>query len=110
MLDSKGLSSLHWAIWSGKAQEVQRLVESGADINLADADGWTPLIHAVCYNNLPVVRLLVDLGADIDLADSHGYTPLYWASFFMPRYREVSELLTQKGAHIRESSVGKSKI
>jgi len=44
-----------------------RLLQAGADVNLADHDGWTPLIHAIYSggdHTLSTVQTLVELGAD----------------------------------------------
>ncbi|WP_145112063.1 ankyrin repeat domain-containing protein [Gimesia panareensis] len=65
---------------------VRALVASGADINLQDSNGYTPLYHAVdiaidgaCQQNREtidwsVVAVLIDLGANPDLPDNRGKT------------------------------------
>ena len=52
------------------------LVESGADVNLQDKYGYTPLMGAINQNKPEIARLLVELGANIDARDTHGYTAL----------------------------------
>ena len=57
-------------------QTVRALVEAGADVNAARADGATALLWAAYWDALEVVDLLVTAGADINGADDHGVTPL----------------------------------
>ena len=57
-------------------QTVRALVEEGADVNAARADGATPLLWAAHWDALEAVDLLLTAGADVDAADDHGVTPL----------------------------------
>jgi len=51
------------------------LIEAGADVNIADANNATPLLHAAgnCVAN-EVVRALIDAGADPTPATRGGTT------------------------------------
>lgn len=61
-------SLLLYAISNKKSLKMIRvLVDAGADVNYADASGYTPLIKAVEMGNLRATKLLVENGADIDL-------------------------------------------
>lgn len=44
--DRRGMTALMHASWLGYERSVRVLVEHGADINLADNDGATALMHA----------------------------------------------------------------
>ncbi|PWU08034.1 MAG: hypothetical protein C5B51_08670, partial [Terriglobia bacterium] len=55
------------------------LVNRGADLNLADPDGITPLIMAIINGHYDTAGLLVEAGADPNIADTWGRTPLYAA-------------------------------
>ena len=57
-------------------QTVRALVEEGADVNAARADGATPLLWAAHWDALEAVDLLLTADADVDAADDHGVTPL----------------------------------
>ena len=46
-----GLSALHQAVLDDNLRVVRILITHGADINLQDADTWTPL-HAACANGM----------------------------------------------------------
>ena len=44
---------------------IALLIESKANIDLEDEEGWTTLIYALDYNNMKVVELLIDNNASI---------------------------------------------
>ena len=61
-------------------QTVRALVEDGADVNAARADGATALLWAAHWDAVDMVDLLVTAGADADGTDDHGVTPLHRAA------------------------------
>ena len=52
------------------------LLERGADVSCATADGWTPLHGAAVEGELGTVRLLLERGADPTATTHAGRTPL----------------------------------
>ena len=52
------------AIKSGDLIAVKRLIDEGHDINQADARGFTPLILASYFNQVPIVKALLVQGAE----------------------------------------------
>ena len=62
--------------------DVQRELDAGAEVNIRDGRGETPLYKAVLWNPTPsVVELLLDRGADVDAAERHfGWRPLHMAA------------------------------
>jgi uncharacterized protein len=83
---------LLYAARRGDLAVTQLLVEGGADLELADADGVTPLLGAILnasiavardaaggQEHLAVARYLVERAADVNAADWYGETPL-WAA------------------------------
>lgn len=57
------VTALHNASVAGHYEVAKYLIEAGCDINIQDADGWTPLHCAASCNNLPLVKLLIENGA-----------------------------------------------
>jgi len=50
----------------GNANLVAQLLESGADMNAVDADGWTPYLAASVEGNWAVMKILQTRGAKTD--------------------------------------------
>lgn len=83
---------LLYATRRGDLAVTKLLVEAGADLEHADADGVTPLLSAILNasiaaargapadaQHLAVARYLVERGANVNAADWYGETPL-WAA------------------------------
>ncbi|KAI0102598.1 hypothetical protein GGR51DRAFT_527041 [Nemania sp. FL0031] len=105
-----GRSPLWYSTVNGHRKIVQRLLESGAKVDIEDGDGLMPLAWATHYGdreivallvkngarqyakpsslevtnqiskNEVLVRLLLDSGAKVDAADNHDWTALTHAS------------------------------
>jgi ankyrin repeat protein len=74
-----GMTAMLLAAREGSVTGVQALVEAGADMNVPDRDGTTPLVMAIINRHNDVAKLLIEKGAQLDLADSVGMTALYAA-------------------------------
>ena len=59
-----GQTALWWVAMHGRAKLAQKLIAAGADVNLADKDGWTPLSVAAFYGHPELIKLLLAAGAD----------------------------------------------
>jgi len=62
--DNFGQCALWWLAMHGNLALVNRLIGLGADINLTDRDGWTPLSVAAFYGHADVISTLLAAGAD----------------------------------------------
>jgi ankyrin repeat protein len=72
-----GMAPIHTAAAKG-ADVLGVLLDRPLDVNLPDADGRTPLHHAVQRGDIASVKLLLAAGARMT-KDVHGRTPLdYW--------------------------------
>lgn len=125
--DKTGRTPLSTAMWENDRAVVSELLALGADCNLADFQGRTPVSYGttqvelvriliehgadiqradsdgrtpVSYGvrNIELVRLLVEHGADINLADKNGRTPLWWARDI--ENEDLKAQLVELGAHL----------
>lgn len=58
---------------AGDLNAVKTMLDHGADVNIVDPLGRTPLMYAAASDNLPLeeVRMLVEHGADVNARDAH---------------------------------------
>jgi len=68
-----GVTVLHIASKENNEPEIiDLLVNSGANVNAQDAEGFTPLHMAAIHGNLKIVKKLVDLEADVNIVTTDG--------------------------------------
>ncbi|KAJ4148225.1 hypothetical protein LMH87_002705 [Akanthomyces muscarius] len=73
-----GRTPLSWAARYGREAAVQLLILNGANIEAADARGYTPLQRAaICQHGGEVIGLLVGNGAYTEAVDMTGRTSLF---------------------------------
>ena len=72
---------------------TRMLIDSGAEINVAQEGGWTPLHEAAAHGNDELVRLLLENGADKNARGTNGKTPADLA--MDAKYVETAALLIQ---------------
>jgi ankyrin repeat protein len=73
-------NALITAVRHGDRDAIRRLVQQGAKVNVAGADGSTALHWAVEADDLETARLLLNAGADAKAANRYGVTPLQLAA------------------------------
>nr|XP_031529887.1 fibronectin type 3 and ankyrin repeat domains protein 1 isoform X2 [Vicugna pacos] len=67
---------------SGNQKVASLLIDAGADVNVKDKDGKTPLMVAVLNNHEELVQLLLDRGADASVKNEFGKGVLEMARVF----------------------------
>lgn len=97
-LDRAGRSDLHYAALENRADDLQRLIDQGADVDLADKSGYTPLHFAAQEHAIEALRVLIDAGAQLELEDSYGNSPLWRATMNSRGRGDAITLLRSKGA------------
>ena len=102
--NSEGYTPLHVAVTEGNEVNLEMcelLIEGGADVNLQDNSGNTPLILAILEFDLEMCEILIESNADVNLQNNRGDTPLHIAarnSEYLP-ILDIIDLLIQKGAN-----------
>ncbi len=64
----------------GDREAVLKLLQEGADINVRDAQGRTPVMIATYQHNTGMVRALFQAGADVNICDNNKENPLLHAA------------------------------
>lgn len=86
------VTPLHSAVsGAGDTAIATLLIEAGADVNVAQRHGWTPLHGAAHGGDVEIVTLLIARGADVDARNDDGLTALDMAR--ERRHSEVAALL-----------------
>ena len=74
--DNLDLAALHLAVTEGQTTICDLLLQNGAQPDLADGSGWTPLHHSAYLDKVNCVILLIRRGAKLSLLDNQAKTPL----------------------------------
>jgi uncharacterized protein len=82
-------------------EEVRRLLETGADANVRQADGATALHWAAYHGDAGLAALLLEAGADASAANRNGSTPLWLAA--SQGDAKMIETLLEGGADANEA-------
>ena len=73
--DDLNLSPLAWSVLHGQTEATRLLIENGADVNMKDGKGSTPLHSAAVFGRAGVAKLLLENGADFQARNDDGATP-----------------------------------
>ncbi|SPR09714.1 ankyrin repeat-containing protein 16 [Orientia tsutsugamushi] len=73
------VSALHKAISLRDINMATLLLNNGANVNIQNNYGRTPLHSAILFNShIDMLRLLLNNGADVNLPDMHDTSPLHY--------------------------------
>jgi ankyrin repeat protein len=95
-LDAKEFAGLPILIWAAMNHppSLKALLDKGADVEVKDGAGRTPLMMAAKAGQIEAVRLLLEKGASVTAKAANGDTALKLAG----NKKEIADLLRQKGA------------
>lgn len=85
-----------WQDWHGNTEVAHILVAQGAQLDIADEKGHTPLHMAARAGNTPMAKYLIAQGADVEHTNNKGRTPLYQA--VIGNHLAAASLLLDNGA------------
>ncbi len=79
--DGAGFTALHFACQENNIELVELLIERGAELEIRDVYGNTPLIRAVSSfrGNGEVIDYLLSKGADMNVKNDYGHSAIEWA-------------------------------
>jgi hypothetical protein len=86
------------AVQDGNLEEVEALIEKGADVNVVGEGGMTALAWAVQLDDVAMAELLIEKGADLEKGAKEFKAPLHIAANWGKT--EMAELLLAKKANI----------
>ena len=93
--DSKGCTLLMKAAKAGNNWELKNLLNSGANVNLKDKDGWTALMYAVRYQeNTSIIDQLIASGAKIKEQNEYNVSALSLAATYNGNPEILRKLLS----------------
>ena len=98
-VDRYGRAALHYAVLDARTDEVEQLLNGGADPNVAGKAGQTPLHFAAQEYRPAEAALLCSVGAVVDARDKHGNSPLFRATFASRGRADVITILLANGAN-----------
>ncbi len=78
--------------------EIRDLIKNGADVNVKNKYGLTPLYMAAQNGHAKIVIALLEAGADVDAASRYDGTPLYMAA--QNGYTKIVIALLEAGADV----------
>jgi|JI7StandDraft_1071085.scaffolds.fasta_scaffold52841_1 uncharacterized protein len=78
---------------------IKQLLNSGADINTPDKDGYTALMYSVRYNLVWLAKILIESKVDVNAQDAGGRTALMWTTLYNYPL-QMAKLLIEEGADI----------
>ena len=103
------MSPLHYAVVMNERQIVKVLLDAGADVNLVDEWGKTPL-HEAAFGTVrakqpdaEIPLMLIDAGADVNARTDSNNTPLHIAAY--AGHNSVAQALLRHGADVHAGPV-----
>lgn len=97
-------SLLLYAIKTSQDNLATELVKRGADIELSDENGLTPLSWAILLNLPKTTDALIGKNANGDARDAYGYSPIAWSVFV--GNESATNALVEKGFEVKENDRG----
>ena len=92
------------AVRRGEIEDLQHLLNNGADIDARDRHGQTALMLAAAEGSVPLVRWLVEHNAGLDHTAKYGLSALMLAA--IRGHVEVVRLLAKAGADLTSRGSG----
>ena len=105
-LDNEHPDSRYYYYKNENSSVAEFLINNGADINVTNEDGETPLMYASKLHNIKMVELLIQKGANINAFDDYGNTALMYGVNNL----ETVKLLVENGADVNSQKGGSTAL
>ncbi|QYS97478.1 ANK_REP_REGION domain-containing protein [Trichoderma simmonsii] len=93
-VDDNSFTPIHHVVNGYSDQSlINMLAEAGANLDVKDRSGRSPLMLAAQIGKYELVVCLLDAGADVGVEDAGGYTAHHYAE----NYPDIQELLRTRG-------------
>ena len=86
------------AVDKGQVSQLSKLLKKGANPDIPNTEGYTPLMMAARTSHLELAQLLIEAGADLNIRNKYGETAIMLASYH--GQTEMVRQLYVKGAEI----------
>lgn len=77
------------------SEALRLLIAAGADPDIPDLSGCTPLVYACILGNMELTKELIDSGANPYSRDNDGWLPLHWAAW--SGHTEIADFMLDTG-------------
>ncbi len=99
---SKADAKLIECAWHDSVDDIKEALEAGANIEVVDGKGMSPLVWASLRGNLQSVSLLLERGANVNSQNRSGWTPLIQASAH--GHLAIVKVLLDNGADVNKAT------
>ena len=79
-LDNKKESVISYFIKNKPFEYSEYLVLAGANLDIENSEGWTPIFDAVVSGNIKLVELMLERGGDFKKEDVYGNIPIFYTN------------------------------
>lgn len=79
-LDNKKESVISYFIKNKPFEYSEYLVIAGANLDVENDEGWTPIFDAIVSGNIKLVELMLERGGDFKKEDVYGNIPIFYTN------------------------------
>jgi ankyrin repeat protein len=100
--------AIHKAAYRGDLNKMKELLASGANPNMPDKKGLTPLMLATQKKHQDIMTVLISHGADVNAKLKNGFTALFYPCMFGGA--AIAKLLIDSGANVNAKEDGNTPL